>query len=175
MEKEWSFEGLQKKAIEEMDKKNEDYFIKSHEMLMRAMERRRHFKIEENISEKLARIETNPLLEEISPWNQFVSKCVADVRLKEIMQVEHILRNWIDDPIIGEITKESLRQRCIRTVMYKEYNEMDSKVEQSANNITLIITSRLLGVVQGDYLIGVDGQRSLLTEEQNRRLIEMGV
>lgn len=175
MENEWSFEDLQKKAIEEMDKKYEDYFVKSHEMLMRARERRRHFKIEENISEKLARIETNPLLEEISPWNQFVSKCVADVSLREMEQVEHILRNWIDDPIIGVITKEALRARCIRTVLYKEYNEMDSKVKQSGDNITLIITSRLLGVVQGDYLIGVDGERSLLTKEQNRRLIEMGV
>lgn len=175
MENEWSFEELQKKAIEATDKRYEDYFVKSHEMLMRARERRRHFKIDENVIEKLALMETNPLLEEISPLNNLLHEGLSDMRLKEMEQIDYILRYWIDDPIKGEITKETLRKHCIRTVVYKERNEMDSKLEQSGGNITFTITSGLLGVVQGDYLIGINGQRSLLTEEQNRRLIEMGV
>ena len=97
------------------------------------------------------------------------------MRQKEMEQIEYILRHWIDDPIKGEITKDSLTKHCIRTILYKEYNEMDSKLEQSGGNMTFTITSRFLGVVQGDYLIGIDGQRSLLTEEQNRTLFEMGV
>lgn len=175
MENEWKFEELQKKAIEAMEKRYEDYFIQSHEMLMRAKKRREDFKIDENVNEQFARMETNHLLDEISPLNNILNTALSDMRRKEMEQIEHILRHWIDDPIIGVITKDSLRQRCIRTVLYKEYNEMDSKLEQSGNNITLTISSRLLGVVQGDYLIGIDGQRSLLTEEQNRRLFEMGV
>lgn len=90
-------------------------------------------------------------------------------------QIEYILRHWIDNPIKGKITKESLKKRCIRTILYKEYNENDSKLDQSGINMTFTITSGLLGVVQGDYLIGINGQRSLLTKEQNRRLYEMGV
>ena len=41
MENEWTFEELKKIAIEAMEKRYEDSFIKSHEMLMRDMERRR--------------------------------------------------------------------------------------------------------------------------------------
>ena len=41
MENEWTFEELKKMAIEAMEKKCVDYYIKSHEMLMRDMERRR--------------------------------------------------------------------------------------------------------------------------------------
>lgn len=41
MDKELTFGELQKEAIEAMEKRYEDYFIKSHEMLKRDMERRR--------------------------------------------------------------------------------------------------------------------------------------
>lgn len=175
MDKELMFGELQKEAIEAMNKRYEDYFVKSHEMVMRDRERRLNFKIDENLNEPFARMETNPLLDEISPCNNFLNSALSDMKQKEMEQIEHILRHWIDDPIIGEITEESLRQRCIRTVLYKEYNEMDSKLEQSGDRITLTITSRLIGVVQGDCLIGINGQRSLLTEEQKKRLFEMGV
>lgn len=175
MENEWSFEELKKKAIEEIDKRYEDYFVKSHEMLMRQRKRCRQFKIEENLSEKLARMETNPLIEEVDPFYYALSKGYSDMALKEMEQIDYILRHWIDDPIKGEITKESLRKRCIRTILYKEPYEMDSNLDLTSNELTFTMTSGLLGVVQGDYLIGTNGDRSLLTEEQNRRLLEMGV
>lgn len=44
MENGWSFEELEKELVEEINKRYEDYFVKSHEMLMRARERRRQFK-----------------------------------------------------------------------------------------------------------------------------------
>ena len=158
-------------------KRNEDYFVKSHKMLMKARERRLQFRndIKLGINEKLACTETIPLLDEVNPTSRFLSEAVSTIARKENEQIEHILRNWIDDPIIGPITKESLKSRCIRAILYKEPAAMDSQIEQSVDKITIKISTRLLGVVQGDYLIGCDGQRSRLTEEQNKRLFEMGV
>lgn len=173
----FNYEELEKELERATHKRGEDYFVKSHEMLMDARVRRLQFKkdMELGINKQLACMETNPLLEEINPVNSFIDKCCSDIKRKESEQVEHILRNWIDDPITGPITKESLRQRCVRTILYKDHNMMDSKIEQFGNNLTIKVTSLLLGVVQGDYIIGVDGQRSRLTEEQNKRLFEMGV
>ena len=158
-------------------KRNEDYFVKSHEMLMKARERRLQFKndMKLGIIEKLACKETHPLLDDVNPTSRFLSEAVSTIARKENEQIEHILRNWIDDPIIGPITKESLKARCIRTILYKEPNEMDSKCEVLNNKVTITLTSRLIGVVQGDYLIGIDGQRSRLSDEQNRKLFKMGV
>lgn len=176
MKNEFSFEELTKEAIEASNKRYQDTFVRTHELLMKDMERRRNFvgaKVDMNV--QLSSFETNLLLEKLNPFNQLVSKGMSNMRRKESEQIEYILRHWIDDPIKGEITKESLRERCIRTVLYKEPNEMDSEVKQSGDTLTFTITSGLLGVVQGDYLIGINGQRSLLTEEQNRRLLQMGV
>ena len=93
--------------------------------------------------------------------------------------VEHILRHHIDCPIEGELTREKVKAAHIRGVMYSD-NFPQSRIEDNGKDICISVTIGLMGVVQGNWLIGAGGARRPLTEkecdyyERQERMEQMG-
>jgi len=65
-------------------------------------------------------------------------ECISKYYREMNLSIEYILRNKIDKPIKGEITKGKLRWRGIKDLCYTQNQEF-------------------LGVKQRDRVIGVDG------------------
>ena len=91
---------------------------------------------------------------------------------KEREIVEKILREYIDNPIKGEITREKIKAAGIRAVVYDEDMNGEPLPEIKATDgcISLTITSALIGVAQGNYMISADGLRRRLTEKEEAYL-----
>lgn len=84
---------------------------------------------------------------------------------KEMAVIEDILRHHIDCPIEGELTREKVKAARIRGVMYSD-NFPQSRIEDNGKDICISVTSGLMGVVQGDWLIGAGGTRRPLTDKE---------
>ncbi len=84
--------------------------------------------------------------------------------------VEHILRNHIDNPIDGELTREKIKAAGIRSVFFSsdppnlEFEKCDEK------EVTYRMTSNLIGVAQGHWMIYYNGARRPLTEKEEEYL-----
>lgn len=84
---------------------------------------------------------------------------------KELAVIEDILRHHIDCPIEGEMTREKVKAARIRGVMYSD-NFPQLRIEDNGKDICISVTSGLMGVVQGDWLIGAGGARRPLTDKE---------
>ena len=84
--------------------------------------------------------------------------------------VEHILRNHIDNPIEGELTREKIKAAGIRSVFFSsdppnlELEKCDEK------EVTCRMTSNLIGVAQGHWMIYYNGARRPLTDKEEEHL-----
>ena len=84
--------------------------------------------------------------------------------------VEHILRNHIDNPIEGELTREKIKAAGIRSVFFSsdppnlEFEKCDEK------EVTCRMTSNLIGVAQGHWMIYYNGARRPLTDKEEEHL-----
>ena len=87
-------------------------------------------------------------------------KVFAEMRKRLWDTFEHILRNHIDNPIVGELTKEKLKAADIRGLI-RDDDEQDMKIDTKSDdkNVIMTIYTNWLGVRQGDMLIQENGNR----------------
>lgn len=86
--------------------------------------------------------------------------------------VEHILRNHIDNPIVGELTREKLKEAGIRSFCVYEYLPHLEFEKSDEKEISCKLTSDLMGVVQGHWVVYHDGTRRQLTDKEEAYLAE---
>lgn len=84
--------------------------------------------------------------------------------------VESILRNHIDNPIVGELTAEKVKAAGIRSFYisedppHLEFEKCDEK------EVSCKLTSNIMGVVQGHWVIYSNGARRPLTDKEEAYL-----
>jgi len=100
-----------------------------------------------------------------SPADTIMKQTIDELHKKEMDVIEDILRHHIDCPIDGELTREKIKSAGIRGVMYSD-EFPQSRIENDDKGIRISITSGLMGVVQGDWLIGEGGARRPLTDKE---------
>ena len=99
------------------------------------------------------------------PMEAVMKQTMDGLYKKEMEVIEDILRHHIDGPIEGELTREKVKAAGIRGVMYSD-NFPQSRIEDNGKDICISVTSGLMGVVQGDWLIGAGGARRPLTDKE---------
>lgn len=77
--------------------------------------------------------------------------------------IEKILRVYIDHPIVGEITKEKIRDSGVKGII-KIKDLVLPEPEEIDNGFRYTLTSDILGLSQGDFLIQPNGNRIPLDE-----------
>lgn len=113
------------------------------------------------------------------PMEAVMKQTMDGLHKKEMAVIEDILRHHIDCPIEGELTREKVKAAGIRGVMYSD-NFPQLKADDNGKDICISVTSGLMGVVQGDWLIGAGGARRPLTDkernyyERQERMEQMG-
>ena len=111
---------------------------------------------------------TIPELPDLNPSNMLMEQCMREFRKQEEAAIEKILREYIDNPIVGEITREKVKAAGIRGIVYDA--DMDgrafSEIKTEGNNVRLVMTSALLGIAQGHWLIAHNGLRRMLSEKE---------
>ena len=106
-------------------------------------------------------VSTNPAIDKFDfDLNKHLEeKMFEDFRKKYWEAIEHILHTHIDNPIVGEITKEKLRAADIQGLIHSE-DAPDLEVDTTDPLcVRMILHSSLLGVRQGDMLIQENGNR----------------
>ena len=84
--------------------------------------------------------------------------------------VEHILRNHIDNPIEGELTREKIKAAGIRSVFFSS-DPPNLEIEKcDEKEVTCRMTSNLIGVAQGHWMIYYNGARRPLTDKEEEHL-----
>ena len=82
-------------------------------------------------------------------------------------QVEYMLRHYIDNPIEGEITADTLKAAGVISIFFDKDSprvSVDYPVHEDENgNISLKIDTGLIGIAQGYMLIKPDGTRRPLS------------
>lgn len=134
------------------------------------------FKKKEDLTQKMDSLNVRQALEvpelQISPVSLVMQRCAREICEKETAVIEDILRHHIENPIEGEITREKIAAAGILGIVYDE--EMDrlpfSEVKVGDKSVTFEVTSALLGVVQGEWLIGPGGIRRPLTKKELQKL-----
>ena len=99
------------------------------------------------------------------PMEVVMKQAMDGLHKKEMAVIEDILCHHIDGPIEGELTREKVKAAHIRGVMYSD-NFPQLKTGDNGKDICISVTSGLMGVVQGDWLIGEGGARRPLTEKE---------
>ena len=82
---------------------------------------------------------------------------------REGAALENILRNFIDNPIVGEITPEKLRAANVQGIIRRKFEALP-EIQHKENSIVLTFQSNLLGISQNDMLIMINGARMLLSD-----------
>ena len=100
-----------------------------------------------------------------SPEEVVMKQAMDGLYKKEMAVIEDILRHHIECPIEGELTREKVKAAHIRGVMYSD-NFPQLKADNNGKDICISVTIGLMGVVQGDWLIGAGGARRPLTEKE---------
>ena len=77
--------------------------------------------------------------------------------------IEKILHEYIDNPIVGELTKEKLKTSNIMGIIHQK-EQIPPKVDMSEKGVTMTVTSEILGIRQGDMLIQHNGNRMHVNE-----------
>ena len=84
--------------------------------------------------------------------------------------VEHILRNHIDNPIVGELTREKIKEAGIRSVFFSEVSPNLEFEKCDEKGVSYKLISNLIGVAQGHWMIHYNGARRPLTDEEEAYL-----
>lgn len=84
--------------------------------------------------------------------------------------VEDILRKYIDNPIEGELTREKIKAAGIRSVFFSS-DPPNLEIEKcDEKEVTCRMTSNLIGVAQGHWMIYYNGARRPLTDKEEEHL-----
>ena len=127
---------------------------------------------DKNISTINLRAIMNTPMIGIDPMQNVAKKALHGIADEEKRIIDDILRNHIDHPIEGELTREKVKAAGIRGVAYdKEGPKAD--FENREQRMVFTVTSALLGVVQGDWLIGAGGVRRPLTDKERKFFDEL--
>ena len=86
--------------------------------------------------------------------------------------VEHILRNHIDNPIQGEITREKIKAAGVRSVFFQDASSVP-EVQFNDKGVNVTMSTNLIGIAQGHYMIMYDGTRRPLTPIEENHLTNM--
>ncbi|MBQ6984561.1 MAG: hypothetical protein IJQ20_06490 [Paludibacteraceae bacterium] len=77
--------------------------------------------------------------------------------------LENILRSHIDNPIVGEITKDKLKASGVSGIIRRKELFLP-EIEKTDKGISYTLQSDVLGISQGDMLIQFSGARMLLCD-----------
>ena len=77
--------------------------------------------------------------------------------------LENILRSHIDNPIVGEITKDKLKASGVSGIIRRKDLPLP-EMEKTDKGIRYTLQSDMLGISQGDMLIQFSGARMLLCD-----------
>lgn len=86
--------------------------------------------------------------------------------------VEDILRKYIDNPIDGELTREKVKAAGIRSVFFRDDPPELKYESQDEKNVNFTLTTNLIGVAQGNWMILPNGARRPLTEKEEEFLAQ---
>lgn len=86
--------------------------------------------------------------------------------------VEDILRKYIDNPIEGELTREKVKAAGIRSVFFRDEPPELKYESQDEKNVNFTLTTNLIGVAQGNWMILPNGARRPLTEKEEEFLAQ---
>lgn len=86
--------------------------------------------------------------------------------------VEDILRKYIDNPIEGELTREKVKVAGIRSVFFRDDPPELKYESQDEKNVNFTLTTNLIGVAQGNWMILPNGARRPLTEKEEEFLAQ---
>lgn len=95
--------------------------------------------------------------------DEFNARGIYQLVRRENEALEKILREYIDHPIVGEITKEKLKYSGVCGII-KRKDFVLPEQEEIENGFRYTITSDILGLSQGDFLIQPNGNRIPLDE-----------
>ena len=104
---------------------------------------------------------------DIDPMVITMRRAMNKMEEDELRTIEDILRHHIERPIEGEITREKIKAACIRGIAYDKKGPK-ANFENRGNETVFTVTSALLGVVQGNWLIGAGGVCRPLTDEERK-------
>lgn len=82
---------------------------------------------------------------------------------RENAALENILRNFIDNPIVGEITPEKLKASNVQGIIRRKFEALP-EIQYKEKSVVLTFQSNLLGISQNDMLIMINGARMPLSE-----------
>ena len=82
---------------------------------------------------------------------------------RENAALENILRNFIDNPIVGEITPEKLKAANVQGIIRRKFEALP-EIQYKEKSVVLTFQSKLLGISQNDMLIMLNGARMLLSD-----------
>ena len=82
---------------------------------------------------------------------------------RENSALENILRNFIDNPIDGEITPEKLKAANVKGIIMRKFEALP-EIQYKEKSVVLTFQSNLLGISQNDMLIMINGARMPLSE-----------
>ena len=82
---------------------------------------------------------------------------------RENSALENILRNFIDNPIAGEITPEKLKAANVQGIIRRKFEALP-EIQYKEKSVVLTFQSNLLGISQNDMLIMINGERMPLSE-----------
>lgn len=104
---------------------------------------------------------------DIDPMVVTMRQAMNNMEEDELRTIEDILRHYIERPIEGELTREKIKAAGIRGVAY---DKKGPKVnfENRGGETVFTVTSALLGVVHGNWLIGAGGMTRPLTDEERK-------
>ena len=86
--------------------------------------------------------------------------------------VEDILRKYIDNPIEGKLTREKVKAAGIRSVFFRDDPPELKYESQDEKNVNFTLTTNLIGVAQGNWMILPNGARRPLTEKEEEFLAQ---
>ena len=82
---------------------------------------------------------------------------------RENAALENILRNFIDNPIVGEITTEKLKSANVQGIIRRKFEALP-EIQYKEKSVVLTFQSNLLGISQNDMLIMINGARMPLSD-----------
>lgn len=82
---------------------------------------------------------------------------------RENAALENILRNFIDNSIVGEITPEKLKASNVQGIIRRKFEALP-EIQYKEKSVVLTFQSNLLGISQNDMLIMINGARMPLSD-----------
>ncbi len=127
------------------------------------------------MSQPIAWRSQRPEQTDYNPSTDLMERLSREFHKQECDAIVKILREYIDNPIVGEITREKVKAAGVRSVVYDM--DMDDKtfseIKNEGNEVRITMKRALLGVAQGHWLIAHNGVRRRLSEKEEAGIRRM--